>query len=164
MSVKEWRKVAGFDRYEVSNTGDIRNIESGKVLKPCPNTWGYPSVTLCGCGVRKNVPVHRLVALAFIPNPAGLPEVNHLDEIKTNNSVENLAWATKKENINHGTRTERANLKKFKRVVQYTLNGEFVRVFDSVKEAASNGFNHSAISDCCNGKRKKHGGYAWGWA
>jgi hypothetical protein len=162
--METWVKIKGFENYEVSGSGHIKNTATGEILKPTLNTWGYPSVTLCCNGKRKNLSVHRLVAKAFIPNPNNLPEVNHKDENKTNNAVWNLEWTTKKENINHGTRTQRANEKKHKRVVQYSLSGEVVKVWDSVKEAEQYGFHHSAISACCHGKRKSHLGFTWGWA
>lgn len=94
-----WAKIKGFEGYEVSNTGYVRNAGTGEILKATLNTWGYPSVTLCVEGRRKNMTVHRLVAQAFIPNPHSLPEVNHRDECKTNNSVSNLEWTTKKANM-----------------------------------------------------------------
>lgn len=160
----EWKKIDGFEVYEVSNTGSVRNSESGLILKQTLNTGGYPSVTLVTKEKRKCATIHRLVAAAFIQNPDNLPEVNHIDEDKTNNTVENLEWVTKKENMNHGTRTQRASEKKYKRVVQYSINGQPIKVWESVKEAEKNGFFHSAISACCYGKRKTHLGYAWGWA
>lgn len=162
--METWVKVEGFENYEVSGNGYVRNAQTGEFLKPTLNTWGYPSVTLCSNGKRRNMTVHRLVAEAFIPNPYNLPEVNHLDENKTNNSVPNLEWTTKKENMNYGTRTQRANAKKFKCVVQYTLAGEVVKNWDSVKDAEQAGFHHSAISACCHGQRKSHGGFAWRYA
>ncbi len=162
--METWVKIEGFETYEVSGNGFVRNAKSGELLKPTLNTWGYPSVTLCHDGKRKNMTVHRLVAEAFLPNPNNLPEVNHLDEDKTNNTVPNLEWTTKKANINYGTRTQRANEKKHKRVIQYELTGEIVRVWDSLKEAEKHGFHHSAISACCRGKRAAHLGYAWGYA
>lgn len=162
--METWIKVKGFERYEVCDKGCVRNAKTGDILKPTLNTWGYPSVTLCSSGKRKNIAVHRLVAEAFIPNPYNLPEVNHLDENKTNNSVSNLEWTTKKANMNYGTRTQRANEKKFKSVVQYTLTGKVVKVWDSIKDAEQSGFHHSAISACCHGRRKQHGGFAWGYA
>lgn len=161
--MEAWAKVRGNDKYEVSTLGNVRNADSGKILKTTLNTWGYPTVTLCDNGIHKNKAVHRLVAEAFIPNTNGLPEVNHLDENKSNNSVDNLSWVTKKENMNYGTRTKRANEKKFKSVVQYSLLGAIIKIWNSVKDAEEHGFNHSAISACCHGKRKTHGGFAWGW-
>lgn len=162
--MEEWKKVKCFENYEISNLGNVKNSISGELLKQTLNTWGYPCVTLCNGNIRKNKTVHRLVAEAFIPNPNNLPEVNHLDEDKTNNSVSNLSWVTKKENINHGTRTKRASEKRYKKVNQYTRNGELVNVWNSLKEAEEAGYSHTAISSCCNGKRKLHCGYAWGWA
>lgn len=159
-----WVKIKGFENYEVNQVGCVRNTIGNKVLKPTLNTWGYPCVTLCFGGKRKNIPVHRLVAEAFIPNTANLPEINHLDEDKTNNFVQNLEWTTKKGNVNHGTRTQRASVKKYKPVIQYTLSGCVVKVWGSLKEAEQHGFRHSAISECCHGKRNTHQGYRWGWA
>lgn len=160
----KWKKIDGFEAYEVSTDGNVRNCESGLLLKQTQNTGGYPSVLLYKNKKRKCCTVHRLVALAFVPNPNKLLEVNHIDEDKTNNNVENLVWVTRKENMNHGTRTQRASEKKFKRVVQYSLEGNIVKVWDSVKEAEQSGFFHSAISACCHGQRKTHLGYRWGWA
>lgn len=161
--METWAKIKDFERYEISRNGCVRNMETGKTLKPTLNTGGYPSVTLCSNAKRRNRTVHRLVAEAFIPNPRNLPEVNHLDENKANNSVSNLEWVTKKANMNYGTRTQRASEKKFKRVVQRTLTGEIVKIWDSVKDAEQSGFHHSAISDCCHGRRKHHGGFVWGY-
>lgn len=162
--METWVRIKGFENYEVSGNGFVRNALTGAILKPTLNTWSYPSVTLCSNNKRKNIPVHRLVALAFIPNVNNLPEVNHLDEDKTNNAVWNLEWATKSDNINHGTRTERANEKKLKPVVQCSMDGRTLKVWRSLKEAEQNGFSHSAISDCCRGKRKSHGGFMWRYA
>lgn len=162
--MEKWVTIEAFEGYEVCNNGFVRNKKTGCILKPTANTWGYPSVTLCSAVKRRNISVHRLVALAFIPNPEMLPEVNHLDENKWNNAVWNLEWTTKKANINHGTRTARANEKKFKRIVQCSDSGDILRVWVSLKEAEQAGFNHSAISECCRGKRKSHGGFRWGYA
>ena len=161
--METWVTIKGYENYEVSRNGLVRNAKSGEILKATLNTWGYPSVTLCCDGKRKNVTVHRLVAEAFIPNIHNLPEVNHLDENKTNNAVNNLEWTTKKTNMNYGTRTQRASEKKFKRVVQCSMTGEVIKVWQSVKEAEEYGFHHSAISECCHGKRKSHGGFVWRW-
>lgn len=102
----EWKKIKGFNNYEVSNEGEVRNIDTGKVLKQEDNR-GYLRVILYVNGKKTHKKIHRLVAEAFIPNPDNKPQVNHIDENKKNNSVGNLEWATAKENSNYGTRTQR---------------------------------------------------------
>ena len=81
--------------YEVSNIdGKVRNVKTGRILKQPLNSFGYPVVRLSKDGKARLFKVHRLVATAFVPNPDNLPEVNHKDEDKTNNSVDNLEWST----------------------------------------------------------------------
>ena len=104
--------------------------------------------------------IHRLVAECFLPNPNNYAEVNHKDEDKSNNNVENLEWCTHQYNINYGSRTERTS----KKVLQMTLDGRFVKEWESVKECGRHGFDQSAVSACCNNKRKTHKGYLWKWA
>ena len=115
-----WRPVVGYEGlYEVSNTGQVRSLDryvknnhsyrlhKGKVLSLLKNEYGYIQVVLSCNGKHNTITVHRLVAQAFILNPNNLPEVNHKDEDKTNNSVENLEWCTAKYNSNYGTRNIR---------------------------------------------------------
>lgn len=105
-----WKDIKGYDNYEVSTEGQVRNKKTGLILKPRVNRGGYLSVVLYSNGKAISKYIHRLVAEAFIPNPENKPEVNHIDEDKTNNRVENLNWMTGKENINYGTRTERTQI------------------------------------------------------
>lgn len=102
----EWKKIKGFENYEVSDEGKVRNITTGFVLKQEDNR-GYLRVVLYINGKKTHKKIHRLVAEAFIPNPDNKPQVNHRDEDKKNNSVRNLEWVTAKENSNYGTRTQR---------------------------------------------------------
>jgi len=95
---EEWRKIEGYDKYEVSNLGQVRR--GGRVLKPYVkpgNTTSYNLIYLCKDGVRIHKQVHRLVALAFLPNPENKTTVNHKDHDGLNNSVDNLEWATSQE-------------------------------------------------------------------
>lgn len=113
MMSEEWRPVLGFEQdYEVSNQGRIRSHRKGRVriLKPILEKWnGYFTVSLFDADGRMHkVKVHRLVAIAFIPNPQGYSCVNHKDENKTNNNVENLEWCSKAYNTTYGTSRQRA--------------------------------------------------------
>lgn len=90
-----WKTIEGYvGLYEVSSTGLIRSEKTQKLNKPHINHKGYYKVTLSNCGTKKNFRIHRLVAIAFIPNPENKPEVNHKDLNKLNNNVENLEWVT----------------------------------------------------------------------
>lgn len=102
----EWKPIPGFDLlYEVSESGAIRTLRSGRILKPQPNSRGYMRVLLYGrnghVGWRS---VHRLVAMAFIPNPEGHPIVRHDDDDKSNNHAYNLLWGTQSDNMQDALR------------------------------------------------------------
>ena len=105
-----WKDVKGYEgMYCVSNFGRVKSFKRKKamILKPFYNMDGYLNVELRDSKSRKTISVHRLVAIAFVPNPLNKPQVNHIDEVKTNNNISNLEWVTQKENMNHGTRIER---------------------------------------------------------
>ncbi len=119
---EQWRKVVGYDDYyEVSNLGRVRSIDrtiqytDGRVVHRKSKILsqkidrGYYSVTVSKNNDKKLLKVHRLVAQAFIPNTDNLPCVNHKDENKENNSVDNLEWCTYEYNVNYGTRNRRAS-------------------------------------------------------
>ena len=176
--IEQWRTAIydgeTYEDFEVSNLGRIlslnyNNTGKEKVLKPGKDKDGYFQVVLSKNGETKTCRVHRLVAQTFIPNPENLPEVNHIDEDKTNNRVDNLEWKSHRDNCNHGTRNQRAakakiNGKKSKKVLQFTLSGEFIREWPSIHECERNGFNRGAVAACCHGKQKTHKGFLWMFA
>ena len=154
-----------YEGYEVSTKGRVRSLNYNKTgevkeLKLSVTTLGYLQVNLRKNGKTKKYYVHRLIAFAFIPNdnPTEKTDVNHIDEVKTNNKVENLEWVTRKQNTNHGTRTERiakATSKKVRCV-------ETGIVYESIIEVErKTGLDHSSICCCCRGKLKTCGGYHW---
>ena len=117
MNEEIWRPIEGYEGYyEVSSFGRVRSLDmyvkigygnyrlhKGKVISLLKKGDGYIQVNLCYNGKLYKKYVHRLVAEAFIPNPDNLPEVNHLDEDKTNNSVDNLEWCDRSYNLKYGT-------------------------------------------------------------
>ena len=105
-----WRKIEGFEKYEVSNLGRVRSLNyrqtgESKTLRLCKNSTGYLHVDLYKNGNRYYKKVHRLVANAFIPNIDNKPQINHIDGNKINNRVDNLEWVTASENIHHAWTT-----------------------------------------------------------
>lgn len=150
--------IEGFENYEVRPNGEVVNTETGRVLKQHKNKNGYLRVSLYKNGKQKWLSTHRLVAQAFIPNPLNLPCVNHKDEDKTNNNIENLEWCTHEYNNNYGTRTERMA----KPVLQLMKDGTLVRVWPSIIEVERQlHFYQSSICNCCRGKRHSAYGYKW---
>lgn len=171
-----WKDVADYKGlYQVSNMGQVRMLGREKRLWHGAKTpispkllsqfviCGYKKVKLRGFdGKTKMVSVHRLVAQAFIPNPNNLPQVNHKDEDKTNNNVENLEWCTAKYNTNYGTGIKRCSEARCKRVAQISLDGHVVKEWNSMKEIVETlGFSYSRISQACNGITKVSNGYIW---
>lgn len=170
-----WIDVKDFiGLYQVSNRGRVRSLDKyvkcgygrvrlfpGRILRPAKDKGGYLQVTLCKEGKTTRCYIHRLVADAFLPNPENLPEVNHINEDKTDNCVENLEWCTRKYNANYGTGAQRSAKKQSRPVLQYTPDGEFVKEWPSMKECNRNGFHQFRVWLCCNGKGNKHKGYIW---
>lgn len=148
--------------YQISNFGRVRR--NGKILKPAKDTNGYLQVGLCKNGIRKNARIHRLVALTFLPNPNNYPEINHKNEDKTNNVVENLEWCTREYNINYGSRNEKASERiseiKSKPVLQFDKEGNFIKEWIGQSEASRRlNIPQGNISKCCLGSRNSAGGY-----
>ena len=173
---ENWKSVKGYEGlYEVSDLGNVRHIKDGKTTMKtlCPNKRGYVRVQLWKGNKGVHHSVHRIVAEAFVPNPLGKPQVNHIDENKQNNRASNLEWCTQIENHNHGTINERIsasltnNPKRTKKVNAYDDSGTLVFSFASIREANRQlGVNASDITQCCkkNGTHKHAGGYVWRYA
>ena len=168
---ERWKPVVGYEGlYEVSNFGRVRSLNyhrSGKqkILKPLVQTKGYLGFTLYKNGCRKQHKLHRIVAEAFIPNTDNLPQINHKDEDKTNNRVDNLEWCDNKYNCNYGNRTERSAVSHCRKINQYKLNGQYIKTWSSMKDIQLElGFYNSRISECCHNKCKSAYGFIWRYA
>ena len=185
-----WKDVKGYEgRYMVSNKGNVlslkyHNSNTEKQLVKNRNNTGYLNVSLCKDGVIDFIGVHRLVALHFIPNdnPEVKTQVNHIDTNRENNCVENLEWISPSDNLKQSSRVFKVNttrkkapelveytVKKKKRgnpkpVLQYTLDGEFIREWKSATEAAySYRVTPNCITQCCQGKIKTAYHFKWSY-
>ena len=173
--MEEWRDIEGYEGlYQVSNKGRVRSLDryvgykgiskalrKGKILKPHQDNKGYLSVILQKDGKVKKFLVHCLVMKMFVGEKQSNMQINHKDECKTNNKLENLEYCTAKYNCNYGNRTEKITKKKQKPVIALNSDGEIVYEFKSAKEAEDLGFSPSHICNCCKGKRKWHNGLFW---
>lgn len=152
--------------YQISSYGRVWNIKQQRYMPQSKSGKGYLVVHMRGVNNKdKKEYVHRLVAMAFIDNPNNLPEVNHIDENKENNCVENLEWCSHKYNCSFGTRNKRVSQNKTQHIVcQFDLNGNLLNKYHGTGEAARaiNG-NRGSISDCCAGRygRKIYKGFLW---
>lgn len=162
-----WKDIEGYPNYQVSSMGRVKSLNYNKtgkegILKSTKDKGGYHQVNLCKDGLVKRFLIHRLVASAFLDNPNNLPQVNHRDEDKTNNRVENLEYCNRIYNLNYGTRIERVAKAKSIPILQFTLDGEFVKKWDGVRKVEKElGFYNGNISKCCKGKYKSAHGYKW---
>ena len=182
--MEEWRDIKGFEgKYMVSNLGRVKSLKrtvwnkgrgyyitvSEKILKTFDNGYGYLQVALSKDGKDKEYYVHRLVATAFLENPMGYTEVNHIDEDKTNNCVDNLEFCSRSYNINHGARNKKAGKKiaekKSKPVFSVNKESGLIMWWQSAKEAERcTGIAQQSICACCKGKVKSAGGHIWFYA
>lgn len=165
---KELEEAAGIYIYD---DGRVWNEKKQKFISTSLDEKGYVKVSLWVNKKVKTLKIHRLVAKYFIPNPYNYKEVNHKDEDKTNNCVSNLEWCNRKYNVNYGNRSKKVsqsmlNNRQSKKVLQYDRNGNFVREYPSIHEAARQLGKESVhgeqnISICARGKTGKAYGYIW---
>lgn len=150
------KDIAGYEGlYAITSCGKVWSYRNECFLKPKIRGRGYLTVNLWKDGVFKTKKIHRLVAEAFIPNPDNLPQVNHRDENKTNNCLQNLEWCDAKYNNNYGTRIEKIK----KPILQFTLDGEFVREWPSASDVSKE--VQSNIVTCLKGRYKTAYGFIW---
>ena len=168
--------IPGFEGlYQINKSGIVKSLarfnpnsgRAGRYYKemlktPRIDEDGYLRVTLCKDGKLINTGIHRLLALTFIPNPNNYNSINHKDENKLNNNLDNLEWCTIKYNINYNNRQARISEKRKKKVAQYTLNGNLIKIHDSVNSATSsvNG-SKCYVIHCCKGLRTSYKNYKW---
>jgi hypothetical protein len=189
---EEWRDITGYEgKYQVSNLGRVKSLSritkngsteyrrKEKILKLHLDKKGYLRTRIYGDDIKGiTVKIHRLVADTFIPNPNNLPTVNHLDEIKNNNFVENLEWCSYRENNTYGTATQRRientdwnkvsknktkpNFNARIPILQFDLSGKLIKEWDSGTEIKNKlGFSSGNIASCCNGKYKTAYKHKW---
>ena len=175
---EEWKDIKGYEGfYQVSSLGRVRSVERivkvgdffvtrrSKIRKLNKRPNGYYGLLLSRDDTNVNFSIHRLVAEAFIPNPLCLPQINHKNENKADNRVENLEWCTAKYNSNYGTRKERVmqNNKRMqgKKIVCMDVNGNILQHYPSVQSVKKNGHNVALVHACCTGARHTHHGLYW---
>ena len=146
-----WKDIKGYEgRYKISNLGNIYTYVRDKNMTPKQCRKGYLRINLRDSqGVRKSHAVHRLVAQAFIPNPENKPQVNHIDEDKTNNRVDNLEWVTNRENAIHGTKIERTIINTSK-PIYHVVNGVKTEHLNAVIASNITGVPKATIRQQCN--------------
>ena len=197
----QWKDIEGYEGiYQVSDQGNIKslsrlvNCKNGqrtvreRILRQNTTNLGYKQVVLCKDLTYKTLSVHRIVAKAFIPNPNGLPCINHKDANPSNNAVTNLEWCTHNYNSNYYICKERQRLhmlqryqddptfleqckqrldnwhkNRAKKVCQIDLMGNLIKVWDSTLATASGGFIPADVSQCARHKRTTHHGFMWVW-
>lgn len=171
-----WEVIKDYPNYSISDTGMVKrnaytridslgrktNIEE-QILKLYIDKDGYYRTTLVKDKKNHFIPVHRLVAQTFILNPNNLPVVNHKNENKKDNRVENLEWCTIQYNNCYGERLKKVSLTSGKKIIGYDNNVSMT--FNSAQEAGKTlGVSSANISECANGKYKQAYGFLWRWA
>lgn len=191
---EEWRDIPNYEGlYQVSSLGKVKSLRDRygnpreKILKLWKEKDGYLLVNFCKNGKKKTCTVHRLVANAFIENPNKLPMINHKNEIKYDNKVDNLEWCDAKYNNNYGTviqrrvantdykaisekvaEKQRNDPNKSKQVYQYSLDGKLIKIWKSTQECGRNGYKQSNVSACCRNCFNREGnnvykGFIWSY-
>lgn len=156
----KWKCILN-NEYFISEYGDIYSLRNKILMKNFIDRNGYKYISIRQKGKEKKYKIHRLVALAYIPNPENKPTVNHITGDKTKNHYSVLEWATVSENTKHAFDNKLAIPNK-KTVLQFDINGNFIQTFDSVTKAAKiTKTNINRIILCCKNKAKTTNGFIW---
>lgn len=174
-----WKDILGYEKlYQISNFGNVKSLDKkdslgrrvkGKQMMPIFRKDGYLDITLHKDGKCKHFLIHRLVAQMFIKNSNNYKEINHKDEDKTNNNINNLEWCSRSYNINYGVANKKRRKtllnKRGKTVFKYDKDNNLLQSYPSLQQATrETKINQSHISQCCNNKRKTAGGFVWRYA
>ncbi len=159
--MENWKDIDECPTYEVSDRGNVRFKRTGKILKPDWTNKGYAKVALWNGEKYLKRYIHRLMAIAFIPNPDGLAQVNHKNEDKSCNELWNLEWCSQEYNIKYSNpvipREGRA-------ISQFDKEGNYIQTFPSLIAAEKAvGVNHNNLISAADGYIKICGGYIWKW-
>lgn len=181
---EDWKDIPGYQDYQISNTGKVKSLQhtvfhspsrkfpnghyvtyKERILIPAKEHGGYYFVVLYKNKVKRSFRIHRLVAQMFLNNPNHYEQINHKDENKLNNCVDNLEWCTAKYNINYGTGKYRKTISRRVPVLQFDLNGNFIKEHESATSAAYSlglkQFFARDILNVCKGKRKTVKKFIW---
>lgn len=174
-----WKDIKNYEGlYQVSTYGRIKSLSKfhrtsknhssigywtkDKILKEQYDKDGYAKINLIKNNKQKRFSIHQLVAQTFISNPCNYKYINHKNEIKNDNNINNLEWCNSCYNANYGNRNEKISKNKSKKIVQFDGDGKIIRIWDSITQASKElKIQISHISSCCNKKRSKTGGYSW---
>ncbi len=164
--MEEWKIIEDFPYAEVSTFGRVKNSKRKTIRSTFISCWGYEMCPFKRDGKTIHSTVHRLVAKAFIPNPQNLPDINHKDGAKTNNTIENLEWVSKSENMQHAYKLNLIKVShgkghyNFKGAIEAhdAITGELVHTFYGQNEFVAMGYNGGRVYFCIKNPEKTHKG------
>lgn len=160
MAEEVWKVVPGYEEYEASNTGKLRNSKTKKIINGTKGSSGYIRVALRKKYKQTSIAIHRLIALAYIPNPLNKAQVDHIDNVKYHNNIENLRWVTQGENVKSNWEYRRLNnIKPQKRKV---ICVETNKIYNSYRSAAKDyNIHKKRVYDALIGVQQTAGGVHW---
>lgn len=170
---EEWRDVPGYEGiYKISSFGRVLSSYSRKILVPCYSGnkhKQYYAITLVKDSVKKRYYIHKLVALAFIPNPNGYTDIDHINTNRDDNRVTNLRWCNQSMNMNNPITRAKIQASRAKgdrtcfchREVVQLKDGELINTFKTASSTQRYGFEKYCVSSCCKGFSNSHRGFQW---